>query len=358
MANKLISQLQLISSVTDALMIPSDDGLQSYRFTGAQLKAFILANQAITMAMLDDDLFDDLTGVTPVVGDFLVGADASDGKNKKFAFAALKNAVVRAVGSTDTSAADDETLYLSGASFTQTLTTGVIGKRVKLIHAGTSLTQVYTLATTGGAKIKCGGMEFASGACGLYTNGEVLWLEFDGTDWFALSHYAVTDWTTISGISLVALSGGTPTNPTKPNTGQVVDNRQWMRYGRRIFVRDEYAQSSTTGANSGSGDYSSTVPGSQVMDTTKMNLYTTIEGNGACLVRGNLGQGAIGNSTVEGMCHIVPYNSTTIRYAASVFSDGGTPSRGYWSDACFGLASSSTIYMFSKWDAPIAAWLP
>lgn len=43
MADKKITQLQLRASVTDDLNIPSDDGIQSYRVTIAQIKAWILA---------------------------------------------------------------------------------------------------------------------------------------------------------------------------------------------------------------------------------------------------------------------------------------------------------------------------
>lgn len=41
MAQKKITDLQLRSSVTDDLNIPSDDGIQSYRVTAAQLKTYI-----------------------------------------------------------------------------------------------------------------------------------------------------------------------------------------------------------------------------------------------------------------------------------------------------------------------------
>lgn len=357
MAQKKITDLQLISELVDELSVPSDNGVQSYRFTIAQIKAYLLANGAIQLAMLDDDIFHGLTGVTPVAADYLPLIDTSDSnKTKKATIANLRNAVVRAVNSTDTAAADDETLYLSGASFTETLPAGVTGKRMKLVHSGTSLTQVYSIATTGGASIKVGGITYASGDAKLYTNGETLTLEFDGTDWWGFSHYAVTDWISVTPTSLVAKSGGTPTNPTKPS-GISIDQRWWRRLGRHMYVRDEYRQTNTTGANSGSGDYASVVPGSQVMDTTKMTVYATIEGNGGFSMNGRLGDCSIGHSTNEGEGAVVPYDSTHVRYFI-IFTDGATPSRGVWSDACFGLASSATIYMSSKWDAPIAAWMP
>ena len=43
MADKIISQLQLRSAVTDDLSFSSDDGTQSYRITAAQIRDYILA---------------------------------------------------------------------------------------------------------------------------------------------------------------------------------------------------------------------------------------------------------------------------------------------------------------------------
>lgn len=51
---KKITEMQLISSVTDGLNIPSDNGIQSYRYTALQMKNYILANNAILTAMILD----------------------------------------------------------------------------------------------------------------------------------------------------------------------------------------------------------------------------------------------------------------------------------------------------------------
>ncbi len=55
MANKKITDLQLRSSVTDDLNIPSDDSIQSYRVTALQFKDYILPNGAVTAAKLATD---------------------------------------------------------------------------------------------------------------------------------------------------------------------------------------------------------------------------------------------------------------------------------------------------------------
>jgi hypothetical protein len=100
---------------------------------------------------------------------------------------------VRSVATTDTCTTADDILILSGASFTETLFTaaGNTGKVITLVHNGTSLTQVYTLATTGGQTI--GGI--ASGSYALYTAGETLKIVSDGSNWIILDHKTNTAWT-------------------------------------------------------------------------------------------------------------------------------------------------------------------
>ncbi len=231
MATKTIPQLTLRSSITDACMYEIDDGIQSYRVTALQLVAYLatqptwvvtamLADSGITAAKIAADavttvkildlnvtaakladlVISDLTAVTPVAADFLALADTSDSnKKKKAGVSYLRNAVYRSVTTTDAVGVDDETMKLSSASFTSTLpdasAAGVSGKRYKFIHAGTSLTQVYTLATTSAQTI--GGV--ASGSYKLVTNGEILEIESDGANWIIVNHVTHNDWQTVSG---------------------------------------------------------------------------------------------------------------------------------------------------------------
>ncbi len=189
MANKIITDLTLIGAVTDGISIPTDNGSQTYRLTALQMKNYILANEAVLLAALKNDIFTGLTAVAPAEDDYIVGIDSSDSnKTKKLLISLIKNATYRSVVTTDSVTLNDETMKLSGASFNSTLPTavGIAGKRYKYIHAGTSLSQVYTLATTSGQTI--GGV--ASGAYSLYTNGEVLEIESDGANWIIINHFA------------------------------------------------------------------------------------------------------------------------------------------------------------------------
>lgn len=179
MGQKKITDLTVISSIADANNIPIDDGLQTYRGTALQLFQYI--GSKLTS----------LTGVTPLAEDYVAGIDTSDSNaNKKFAVSALRNAVYRNAVTTDTIGADDELVEFSGASFSATLPTAVgrAGKRYKLLHGGTSFTQIYTLLTTSAQTI--GGI--ASGAYILYTAGEMLDLISDGANWKIVGHHTNT----------------------------------------------------------------------------------------------------------------------------------------------------------------------
>ena len=52
MAQKKITDLQLIAAMTDSVNIPGDNGIQTYRVTGALIKAWLLAASSITRTML------------------------------------------------------------------------------------------------------------------------------------------------------------------------------------------------------------------------------------------------------------------------------------------------------------------
>lgn len=177
MGNKKITDLQLRSSVTDSLNFPSDDGIQSYRVTAAQIFAYL--NSKFVAAT---------SKAAPIAADIMTIFDsASSNAVKKITVAELRNAVYRAVTTTDSIGSDDETMVLSGASFTSTLPTAVgrAGKRYKLVHNGTSLSQVYTIATTSSQTIS----GRASAAIALYVKGEVFEVESDGANWIIVNQY-------------------------------------------------------------------------------------------------------------------------------------------------------------------------
>lgn len=172
---------------------------------------------------------------TPDTTDFAMIVDTSAGSiNKKASFKAFKNAVYRSVTTTDSVTVEDETMVLSGASFTSTLPTavGVAGKRYKYLHGGTSLSQVYTLNTLLASGQTIGGV--ASGSYALYTNGEVLEIESDGANWIIVNHYTSSAWTSYT--------------PTLVGFGTTTSQDfNWWRSGPNINIHGVFTSGTTTG---------------------------------------------------------------------------------------------------------------
>ena len=107
---------------------------------------------------------------------------------------------------------------------------GNTGKVLTIQHGGTSLTQVYTLNTTGGQTI--GGI--ASGSYALYTNGESLRIVSDGANWQILNHRTDTQWTTYT--------------PTFTGFGTVtVQQGLWRRQGPDLLLQSRWTVGTTTG---------------------------------------------------------------------------------------------------------------
>jgi hypothetical protein len=220
MAQKKITDQPLIAALVDSANFIVDTGILTYRTTAVQLMTYIYTK------------LNALSQVTPLAADFVLGFDASDSNAaKKFSLSRFKNAVYRAVVTTDSVGVDDDTMVLSGASFTSTLPTavGVAGKRYKFLHAGTSFSQVYTLATTSSQTI--GGV--AGGSYALYTAGECLEIESDGANWIIVGRVSNSNWVsytpTITGF-------GTPTS---------IDF-YWRRQGTDLLFRGIYTSSSGT----------------------------------------------------------------------------------------------------------------
>lgn len=85
----------------------------------------------------------------------------------------------------------------SGASFTITLPTAVgqAGKDIIVDHAGTSLSQKYTINTTSSQTIAGpGSVTISSGNYVLTTNGETTQFVSDGANWLVGKHLASTGW--------------------------------------------------------------------------------------------------------------------------------------------------------------------
>jgi hypothetical protein len=190
-------------------------------------------------------------------------SDAADSATDAAASAASVATAYTAYSSTNSLATNDRVVGLSGASFTFTLTTAVghAGRLVDLRHNGTSLTQVYTIATTSSQTIA--GVDSTATTFLMYTNGESLKLVSDGANWLVLEHKAETGWTDAGAMTISA----TVTPPTKPTTPDL-DKVYWKRRGSQCLVRYMFQESSNSGAASGSGAYLFELPTNLSFDTT------------------------------------------------------------------------------------------
>ncbi len=223
---------------------------------------------------------------------------------------------VESISSTDSTDANNQIVLLSGASFTLTLHTAVgnTGQILDIIHSGTSLTQVYTLDTTSGQTI--GGV--ASGAYALYTNGELLKIVSDGSNWVIIGRKTDTDWVDAGAITITA----TTTNPTK-GTGTTRDQSWWRRQGRDVLLKYQY-QHTVAGA-AGSGDYLFALPANITADTTMIPVYTAAVGGGTSRSSNNLGYSqCAGSAGLFGFSSL--YDSTKVRIIGAVtpFGAGNT----------------------------------
>jgi hypothetical protein len=250
---------------------------------------------------------------------------------------------IRSVTTTDTCTNADDTLVLSGASFTETLFTAVgnSGKIITLVHNGTSLTQLYTLATTSGQTI--GGV--ASGSYVLYTNGETLRIQSDGSNWLILDHETATPTIDAGTIGLAA----TTTNPTKGTTN--ADKVTWYRQGCYAILDYNYSQ--TAAGSAGSGNYLISLPANMTADTTYVTALTTglapglqraiVSSDGFCAI--NAGSGpSLG---------VYLYDTTQLRVRFSIFYSNAD----FWGSGFFNLAEAA-IGLRLRVTIRISGWRP
>ena len=282
MAKKKITELQLRSNVSETVNFPVDDGIQSYRVTAPQIESFVLRAGNVKNAALED------------------GAVTKD----KLAVGAIARQNVRSIVDADSLTFDDDIALLSDDSFTLTLPTavGVAGKIFTIKHNGTSLTQVYTLATTSAQTI--GGI--ASGDYKLFTNQESLRIMSDGSNWVILNHYAETPWSSPLELS-VSSTGSAPTKGSSRTEGFV-----WKRSGSECLWRYYYNQTASTAGVAGTGVYLFSLP-------SGLNFSSVINDNGESLTNMLSDIVGHGRSSSHSSCinnptfpiQIIPYNSST-----------------------------------------------
>lgn len=253
MATKKISDLQLRSNFDDTCNLAADDASQTWRVTGAQLRAAVISQAAIAA----------LTAKTaPAADDELILGDVSGASTKKVKKSDLVKGTIAAKSSAYTVLSTDDVLTLSGASFTVTLpaAASVPGKRFTFIHNDSTLGRVYT--------IDANGSETINGALTkkVALMGETLIILSDGTGWLITSRRIPQEWV--------------PFSPTGVWTANATYTGRYRRVGDSVEL--DYTVSATGSPTPAGGtELGLNLPTGISADLTK-NASNTVEGNKTC----------------------------------------------------------------------------
>lgn len=183
MAQKKITDLQLISAVVDALNIPGDDTIQTYRFTAAQLKAYIFS-----FLTTGGDILYASAANTParVANGTLNQILKSAGGTSAPAWTHAVHGDVQTKTTTYTGLVSDSIILCSASGGAWTLTwptaVGCAGKILGARKTDSSFNAV-TISGTGMTTNK------------LMTQGETAFYISDGTNWHQISRIVNTPWT-------------------------------------------------------------------------------------------------------------------------------------------------------------------
>lgn len=239
----------------------------------------------------------------------------------------------------------DDIILCSSSSFTATLPTAVgnSGKVFTIQHGGTSITQVYTLATTSAQTI--GGI--ASGSYALYTAGESLTIYSDGANWVIREHKTKTDWSSTTTITIGSVSNP---QPTKASTA-TIDSVKWRRLaeGRYAEVEYLYSQPDGTGASNGTGNYVVTLPSIGNVDTGLIPTYVGSTGNLAETQSYIPTFGGLTDETSQHLPQAILFSTSQFR--VRVYSGAGT-----WGATTLVLGAKQAWRLVVR--VPISGWQP
>lgn len=298
---------------------------------------------------------DGTTGQRPTAGNGVFRYNTTNNKFEGYENGSWTNFIgsanarsFRAATTTDSITTADDTVSYSGASFTATLPTAVgnSGKRFTIIHAGTSLTQVYTLNTTSGQTI--GGV--ASGSYKLITNGEALTIESDGSNWAIVEHKTQTSWTDGGTITITAETS----NPTKGTLD--IDKFWWRRVGSDIYLKYQYTQTALGSAAAGTGNYIFALP--ITVNTTVIPAVGGVLDSDMVAttnLKSIIGRSFVSNSGSRGAGIAILRTSTSFCITGQSEFGSGT---GPVSSSFFGLNNANTSYHVEIGPLPVTDWQP
>lgn len=309
---------------------------------GASSKSLVAINAGVHLIASTDSAPDDWTAIDMgTVADLGV----TTGKLADGAVTSVKTThSVRSLSSTDDAETSDDTIILSGASWTLTLYTAVgnTGRMLTLIHNGTSLSQVYTIDGNSSETIA------GSATVKMHTNGQVLKIMSDGSNWLIVESMTSTAWTTTT-ITMDAVT----TAPSKATTPEI-DQFSWRRRGNIMQVIYRYKHAANTGSSAGTGGYLLSLPSGATADS---NLtFATTSGDTDEASAATLPGGGEYGVAATAYYSIVPILHSTTR-VKMLGQQYGATGAGFMSPSI--LAFNNANLGFSvDFEVPITDWLP
>lgn len=263
--------------------------------------------------------------------------------------------LIRTVAATDVMLPRDRVITLSGASFTTNLQPAAFNKGVTLtfIHGGTSLTQVYTL--DGYASETIDGATTVK----MHTNGQVLSILSDGSNWIITQSKTNTGWTDFASLAAGTLITGTGSNPSYGNSGSPTTHyARWRRIGSNAEILWAYRQTNATGAAAGTGAYLFNLQTGLTIDTNVVTVNTGT-GDGAASMDSVVGSFSLGASTTSnGHGAVIPYSTTQLKMFVNSTTNVGGAGGGIWGQGADPFTTNANMSFALKATIPIVDWLP
>lgn len=241
----------------------------------------------------------------------------------------------------------DKVIRFSGASAAEYLPPAAKtrGQTFNFVHAGTSISQIYTLTGFGSELIG------AANTFGLYTAQENLRAYSDGSKYLIEGHYAKTSPADVGSVTI----GATTTPPTKGTV--TCDHLWWDRDGKFANFRYEYRH--TVAGTAGTGDYLLPVSAVGTIDTTVLTAFATVTGAANfTFTGGSVGSFFLSVGTASSSANdpgmIMVFDSTNVR--GFVMGDAG----GAWSagGANNGRFSNTDLCVTAYFRLPMSGWQP
>jgi hypothetical protein len=228
MADKKITDLQLISAITGSMSFPIDDAIQTYRGTPTQMQTFI------TKLTTRGDLMYRGAADNARLAKGSEGMQLIQGADDPAWGFPLSNQVA---AQTTTYAIPTTAFFVpltaTGAAFTATLPTAVgrAGKEYVLYRTDQTLANLITIATTSSQTIGAAGTTIK-----LATQHQLLRVMSDGANWVIIAHHIPKVQTSYT----PAITGhGTPT----------INYFQWSRNLNYCILEGTWAAGTVTGAD-------------------------------------------------------------------------------------------------------------